>query len=64
MPRFASTPPDGKSRQAIEQRARAAASPAAAEDKGRWPFPMTPTPATDADPAPSQPALPPHLNER
>jgi hypothetical protein len=62
MPRFAQAAPDSDSRKAIEERARAAASPATPEEKGRWPFPPSATletPATPAAPALAKPAPPP-----
>ncbi|MFZ2294255.1 MAG: hypothetical protein WB542_09660 [Polaromonas sp.] len=39
MPRFSAPPPNIDSRKAIQQRAREALEPAAAEKKGNWPFP-------------------------
>ena len=61
MPRFAQAAPDRDSRKALEERARTAASPAAPEQKGRWPFPAAPTspaPASPAAPAEAQPRPP------
>jgi hypothetical protein len=56
MPRFAQAAPDSDSRKALEERARAAASPAAPEEKGRWPFPAPPSPASDAPDSQAEPA--------
>ncbi|WP_411882548.1 hypothetical protein [Polaromonas sp. YR568] len=41
MPRLKAPAPDAESRKALEQRAREAALPAAPQQKGRWPFPVT-----------------------
>ena len=66
MPRFNSTPPNGDSRKALQERAREASRPATPQDKGRWPFPVAGADADDerkgSHPSADQGIFPPRLS--